>query len=88
MTSVVERLAFRYRDEDEDPTAQCPLALNGLGPYEDHCRACVRALRPPRGYQTFDYLGRPIVSTRIDVTLWVTSQPTRSSKGIATFALR
>jgi hypothetical protein len=88
MTSVVERLAFRYRDEDDDPTAQCPLALNGLGPYDGHCRACVRALRPPRGYQTYDYLGRPIVSTKIDIPLWITSQPAIPRNAIAICALR
>jgi hypothetical protein len=66
MTSVVERLAFRYRDEDEDPCAQCPLALDGFGPYPDHCRACVRALRPPRPYPIRWANGNIIVSDWIE----------------------
>ena len=67
MTSIVERTALRHaEDEDEDPTAQCPLALNGLGPYKGHCTACDNKLRKPREYQTYDYLHRPIVADRID----------------------
>ena len=65
--SPVERDAFRYRDPDDDPTVQCWLALNGKGPYAEHCVACVNALRPLRGYQVWDYLGRPIVSTSVEV---------------------
>jgi hypothetical protein len=67
MTSVVERTAFRYRDPDDDPAAQCPLALNGLGPFKGHCPACANHLRPPRGYRTYDYLGRCITSDCIEV---------------------
>jgi hypothetical protein len=66
--SVVERDAFRYRDPDDDPTVQCPLALNGKGPYPRHCRSCINRLRPPRGYRTYDYLGRCITSDSVDVT--------------------
>jgi len=65
--SVVERDAFKHREDDDDPTQQCPLALNGRGPYRDHCIACVNALRPPRPYQVWDYLGRPIVCDRMDI---------------------
>jgi hypothetical protein len=85
MTSVVERLAFRYRDpEDDDVTAQCPLALNGLGPFKGHCVACDNRLRPPRPYRVYDEYGMPIVSDRVDV-LCLSRTP---RKGIATFALR
>jgi hypothetical protein len=80
--SVVERLAFRNRDEDEDPTAQCPLALNGLGPFKGHCHACDNRLRPPRPYRVWDEYGMPIVSDKVDV-LCLSHIPRNA---IATFA--
>jgi hypothetical protein len=61
--------------EHDDPTAPCPLAIGGRGPYPRHCRACMNALRPPRPYQVYDYLGRIITSTRIDAPLWMTAIP-------------
>jgi hypothetical protein len=72
--------------EHDDPTAQCPLALNGRGPFKGHCRACDNRLRPPRGYQVYDCWGRVIVSDRIDVPLWITSQPFTSRSVTVTFA--
>lgn len=65
--SIVERDAFRYRDPEDDPTRQCWLGLNGLGPYPGHCVACANALRPPRPYKVYDEYGMPIVSDCIEV---------------------
>lgn len=66
ISSPVEREAFRYRDPKDDPSRQCVLALNGGGPIPFHCASCNNALRPPRGYQVYDYLGRVIVSTKVE----------------------
>jgi hypothetical protein len=68
--SVVERDAFRYRDPD-DEVADCERLTNGLwADDESHCPRCASLIRAcrPRPYRIWDYLGRVIVSTSVDVT--------------------
>lgn len=66
MTSVVERDAFRHYEDDDDGSVQCPLALNGRGPFKGHCRACDNRLRPPRPYPIRDANNNVIVCDWVD----------------------
>ncbi len=62
--SVVERDAFRPRDDDDC----CPLYDNGRGPFKGHCRDCDERLyriiraRDHNGYRVRDGDGRIITA--------------------------
>jgi hypothetical protein len=66
--SAVERMAFRYRDPN-DEVPDCERLTNGLWADDElHCQRCANLIRAcrPRPYQVWDYLGRPIVGTAIE----------------------